>query len=39
MKKFREQWEELYGEGTKIDLDYGNLVILFLCIYIAIQVS
>ena len=36
---FREQWEELYGEGTKFDLDYGKLVILFLCIYIAIQVS
>ena len=28
-----------YGEGTKVDLDYGKLVILFLCIYIAIQVS
>ena len=39
MKKFREQWEELYREGTKFDLDYGKLVILFLCIYIAIQVS
>ena len=39
MKKFREQWEEVYGEGTKFDLDYGKLVILFLCIYIAIQVS
>ena len=39
MKKFREQCENLYGEGTKFDLDYGKLVILFLCIYIAIQVS
>ena len=27
------------GEGTKWDLDYGKLVILGLCIYIAIQVS
>jgi hypothetical protein len=39
MKKFREQWDKTYGEGTKFDLDYGKLVILFLCIYIAIQVS
>ena len=39
MKKLREQWEELYGEGTKFDLDYGKLVILGLCIYIAVQVS
>ena len=39
MKKLREQWEELYGEGTKFDLDYGKLVILFPCIYIAVQVS
>ena len=39
MKKLKEQWEELYGEGTKFDLDYGKLVILGLCIYIAIQVS
>ena len=28
-----------YGEGTKVDLDYVKLVILFLCIYIAVQVS
>ena len=28
-----------YGEGTKVDLDYGKLVILGLCIYIAVQVS
>ena len=28
-----------YGEGTKTDLDYGKLVILGLCIYIADQVS
>lgn len=39
MKKIREHWENAYGEGTKFDLDYGKLVILFLCIYIAIQVS
>ena len=28
-----------YGEGTKYDLDYGKLVIIGLCIYIAIKVS
>ena len=31
--------ERRYGEGTKVDLDYGKLVILGLCIYIAIKVS
>ena len=28
-----------YGEGTAWDLDYGKLVILCLCIYIAVKVS
>lgn len=32
-------WDNSYGEGTKFDLDYGKLVILGLCVYIAIQVS
>jgi len=27
-----------YGEGTKFDLDYGKLLIIALCIYIAIKV-
>ena len=27
-----------YGEGTKFDLDYGKLLIIGLCIYIAWQV-
>jgi hypothetical protein len=27
-----------YGEGTKFDLDYGKLLIIFLCIYIALKV-
>ena len=31
--------EKKYGEGTKFDLDYGKLLIIFLCIYIAVQVS
>jgi len=37
--RIMEQFEERYGESTKFDLDYGKLVILFLCIYIAVQVS
>ena len=28
-----------YGEGTDFDLDWGKLIILALCVYIAIQVS
>jgi len=28
-----------FGEGTDFDLDWGKLIILGLCIYIAIQVS
>ena len=28
-----------FGEGTKYDLDYGKLLIIGLCIYIAIKVS
>ena len=39
MKKIKEMWEDSYGEGTKFDLDYGKLVILGLCMYIAVQVS
>ena len=46
LKKIKEQWEDYlenfsgrYGEGTKFDLDQGKLVIIFLCIYIAVQVS
>lgn len=32
-------WEASYGEGTKFDLDYGKIIIVLLCIYIAIKVS
>ena len=39
MRKIKDMWEKSYGEGTKFDLDYGKLVILGLCIYIAIKVS
>ena len=38
-KSLKELWEKQYGEGTSFDLDYGKLVILFLCVYIAVQVS
>tara|TARA_B100000614_G_C14250811_1_gene370700 strand:- start:39 stop:206 length:168 start_codon:yes stop_codon:yes gene_type:complete len=33
------EFKKKFGEGTDFDLDYGKLVILGLCIYIAIQVS
>ena len=39
MKTIREMWERSYGEGTKFDLDYGKIIIIGLCVYIAIQVS
>jgi|TARA_B100001250_G_C19131319_1_gene499695 hypothetical protein len=39
VKNLKNKYDALYGEGTKFDLDYGKLVILGLCIYIAIQVS
>jgi len=39
VRKIKESWENAYGEGTKFDLDYGKLIILGLCIYIAVQVS
>jgi hypothetical protein len=35
MKEFQKR----FGEGTAFDLDYGKLVILALCVYIAVQVS
>lgn len=38
-KSIKQMWDDAYGEGTKFDLDYGKLIILFLCVYIAIQVS
>ena len=38
MKTF-EEFKKKYGEGTAADLDYGKIAIIFLCIYIAIQVS
>ena len=32
-------FQRKYGEGSPADLDWGKLVILGLCVYIAIQVS
>ncbi len=36
---FDVTYHKKYGEGTKFDLDYGKLLIIGLCIYIAIKVS
>ena len=33
------EFKKRFGEGTDFDLDWGKLVILGLCVYIAIQVS
>ena len=35
----KNAFERNFGEGTAFDLDYGKLLIIALCIYIAIQVS
>ena len=39
LKEWSGDFQKKYGEGSPADLDYGKLVILFLCIYIAVQVS
>ena len=39
MKMKFSEFKKKFGEGTDFDLDYGKLVILGLCIYIAIKVS
>ena len=36
---FNVDYNKKYGEGTKFDIDYGKLLIIGLCIYIAIKVS
>ena len=33
------EFRKRFGEGTDFDLDYGKLVIIALCLYIAVQVS
>ena len=35
----KNAFEKKFGEGTAFDLDYGKLLIIALCIYIAIKVS
>ena len=35
----KNAFEQKFGEGTAFDLDYGKLLIIALCIYIAVQVS
>jgi hypothetical protein len=35
----KNAFEERFGEGTVFDLDYGKLLIIALCVYIAVQVS
>lgn len=39
VEREKNAFEENFGEGTAFDLDYGKLLIIALCIYIAIQVS
>ena len=35
----KNAFEKNFGEGTAFDLDYGKLLIIALCIYIAVKVS
>ena len=35
----KNAFEEKFGEGTAFDLDYGKLLIIALCVYIAFQVG
>ena len=35
----KNAFEGKFGEGTAFDLDYGKLLIIALCVYIAVQVS
>ena len=35
----KNAFEKKFGEGTAFDLDYGKLLIISLCVYIAVQVS
>ena len=40
MKIWKKEWfEKNFGEGTAFDLDYGKVLIIGLCIYIAVMVS
>ena len=35
----KNAFEKNFGEGTAFDLDYGKLLIIALCIYIAVKVT
>ena len=35
----KNAFEKNFGEGTAFDLDYGKILIIALCIYIAVKVS
>ena len=39
VKREKNAFEKNFGEGTAFDLDYGKLLIIALCIYIAVKVS
>ena len=39
VERQKNAFEKNFGEGTAFDLDYGKLLIIALCIYIAIKVS
>ena len=39
VKREKTAFEKYFGEGTAFDLDYGKLLIIALCIYIAVKVS
>jgi len=39
LEREKNAFEKNFGEGTAFDLDYGKLLIIALCIYIAIKVS
>ena len=39
MKPDLKNLKKKFGEGTDFDLDYGKLLLIGLCVYIAVQVS
>ena len=39
VEREKNLFEKNFGEGTAFDLDYGKLLIIALCIYIAVKVS
>ena len=39
IKREKNAFDRNFGEGAVFDLDYGKLLIIALCIFIAVQVS